>query len=96
MADEPANQLIKADGTSEEFLPADGEKYALEELQAAVGGYIERLYLPDGRYLLVDEDGRPKGLPMNNIASSLYRSQIVGDVVVCQARFFDDQDDDDE
>ena len=54
----------------------------LEECQAAVGGLIEAVYLPDGRLMYVNEEGLLKGLPVNEMASDIAGRYIVGDVII--------------
>lgn len=68
----------------------DLQDTSLESLQAAVGGYIEILQLPDGKYLVIDEEGKIKDKPRNETATKLYRAGriptndfIVGDAVLC-------------
>ena len=62
---------------------------SLEWLKKAVGGYIEIVRgvgLPEGGYLVVNEEGLLRGLPVNPVASFLYSAgnvPIVGDAVVC-------------
>jgi uncharacterized protein DUF3846 len=73
---------IKVDGTIVPVVPGKGAKFRLEELQEMVGGYVERLRLPDGFVMIVNEDGIPMGLPPNEVASQMARTNIVGDVVV--------------
>jgi len=53
-------------------------------LQAAVGGYIETVPVPEDEslILLVNEDGLSLHLPPNSQASALARRAIVGDVVL--------------
>ena len=41
------------------------EKISLESAQNTVGGYVERVRCPDGTVLLVNEEGRLNGLPVN-------------------------------
>jgi hypothetical protein len=62
----------------------EGETWTLDELQELVGGYIELLGVPSkDRVLVVNEDGRLKGLPLNKNATDLYqRDIIVGDAVI--------------
>ena len=62
----------------------EGETWTLDELQELVGGYIELLGVPSkDRVLVVNEDGRLKGLPFNKNATDLYqRDTIVGDAVI--------------
>lgn len=48
--------LIKSDQTVETLTPASGKSFDLKELQSAVEGYIEPIYLDDGTVLLVNEE----------------------------------------
>ena len=82
--------LIQVDGSERQVLPASGQAFTLEELQALVGGYVEPLRLPSGDIVLLDEDGKLKQKPKNGRATTLVRSAgiaaadfIVGDVLVC-------------
>jgi hypothetical protein len=46
--------------------PADGVKFSLEELQTAVGGYIEMIVpVTRGHRVYVNEEGAIKRLPLN-------------------------------
>ena len=89
----PLNLIIRADGTWEEMLPADGQHYTLEELKSVVGGgYIEIVHLPDGRLMVLDEQGKLNKLPFNVEATDLFTlgkvvtvsDDIAGDVLVCE------------
>lgn len=73
---------IKVDGTIIPVVPSKGSKFTLEEVQEMVGGFVERITLPGRTVMLVDEDGLPRGLPLNETASRLAARDIVGDVVV--------------
>ena len=76
-------RIIRANGPMEDHVPADGrESFNLEELQEVVDGYIELIPLPNDEVMVVNEDGQRLGLPQNHEASRLYRSQILGDVLV--------------
>ena len=79
------HKLLKPDGSVEDYPPA-GKTYTLEELQKAVGGYIEIVHPGDGRYLMVvNEEGKLHGLPPNPRATALYeRDHIVGNALVCR------------
>lgn len=91
-------QIIKTTGEVIEVAPKNGTDFSIEELQAIVSGYVEVIYLPDGRLILCDEDGRAKNKPYNHKATEemhkalggklgAYRLGwyfgIVGDVLVC-------------
>ncbi len=54
----------------------------LEEAQKIVGGYVEMIYLPDGRQMLVDEDGLSKYLARNLLASVVAGRPIVGRALI--------------
>lgn len=55
----------------------------LDELQRAVGGYIETLTLIPGKaVMIVNEEGRILGLPVNPAASSLAGTLIVGTALI--------------
>ena len=58
---------------SEPLHPASGDVFTLPELQAAVDGYIEAVYFPDGTVMLVNEEGKLKGMPYNDAATELAR-----------------------
>jgi len=71
---------IAADGTEVKIELTNGRStFSLEELQAAVGGYIELLSLPDGRDMYLNEDGKAKGLPYNAKATALGRAAGISD-----------------
>lgn len=80
-------KLIKADGTIVDYPPA-GKTYTLEEMQKAVGGYIEIVHAGRSQTLIVlNEEGKLQGLPVNNKATELYGNPndvVVGDVLVCR------------
>jgi hypothetical protein len=74
---------IKTDGTEHEYLPSNGEKFSLEELQSAVGGYIEVApFNQQGKVLLVNEEGLLMQLPVNPLATTLAGYPIVGDALL--------------
>ena len=78
---------IFADGRVIPYSPA-GACYTLDEMKQAVGGgYIQIVETLDGRLMVLDEEGKLKGFPLNQAATALYRfggdDPIVGDVLVC-------------
>jgi len=52
-----------------------------EEAREFVGGYWEIVHLRNGDQLIVDENGRLKGLPINEEASKLYDGWVVGNAI---------------
>lgn len=64
-------QLISMNGEIFEVHPKNGTYFELAELQAFVGGYIERVVCPDGREMFVNEEGKLQGLNINVKATEL-------------------------
>lgn len=82
------HKLLKPDGSVVDYPPA-GKAYTLEELQKAVGGYIEVVSLNGGYIMVVNEEGKLHGLLRNQHATALLGStwdHIVGNALVCQSR----------
>lgn len=67
---------IDPDGTVADVM-IDG----LKAMQAAVGGYIEPITLPDGT-MYVNEEGRLRSGEFNPVASKLYGGTLVGSVLL--------------
>jgi hypothetical protein len=87
-------RILKADGAISELKGEDPKgRLTLEQMQQAVGGYVEVIRLPvDKLQMLVDEEGGWKDLPVNERATALYQVNagigrvIKGDVVLCDYR----------
>lgn len=60
------------------------KEMSFQDCQLAVGGYVEPVYLPDGRVLLANEEGLLHGLPINVEASIIVGETIVGTVVLIE------------
>lgn len=54
----------------------------MEKCQELVGGSVEVYHLREGGQLIVCEDGRRLGFPINPIATNLLGTTIYGDAVV--------------
>lgn len=82
-------QILKTNGSWENVQPANGTDFTLEEVRAVVGGYVELVRLWDGRLMLINEEGKLYGLPLNAEATRLFLVErdsydvIVGDALVC-------------
>jgi len=73
--------------------PSPRQKFTLKELQGYVGGYVEQVTLADGRLMFMDEDGKAKGKPFNELATIYLHAaggspddHVVGDVLICKRR----------
>lgn len=76
---------IAPDGTETTLTPKNGKEFDLSELQAAVGGYIERVPAKGVGHATVyaDEEGLCKGLTPNPKASALVGyGPLVGPVLI--------------
>ena len=84
--------LYKTDGTTEELKPK-GPKgvFTLEQLQAAVDGYIEIVQCRNmpGHVAVVNEEGRIFGLPPNYPASQVVGQPVVGNVLIAPRKMID-------
>ena len=82
-------QWIKTDGTIEEITLVDreGDNDRLKQMQDAVGGYIELLYINTKRneVMIVNEEGLLRRLPVNRRASKLAGQPIRGNVLFGKA-----------
>jgi hypothetical protein len=82
--------LLRSDGSTEVLQPSNGVNWSLPELQILVGGYIEVVHTTDGKFLIVDDEGKLKLKPLNVAATRLYqhgrRDVIAGDAVLIETR----------
>lgn len=81
-------QHILTTGEIQEITPQNGTFFKLHELNEFVGGYIELVYLSDNRLMVVNEEGKIMGLPVNikatrEVVMSGINDVIVGDVLIC-------------
>lgn len=93
--------IAKADGTVLKIeVPENGE-VLYKFVRNAIGGYMENTYpagLPQGYVMIVDEEGKLKGKPVNGIGSALYKSDshgdyIVGDVIILKLGIYQGEHD---
>jgi len=68
-------------------------KINLKEMQDCVGGYIEFVYLPENKILVVNEEGKLNNLPLNGLATMKFwdniKDMIVGDVLLIDQKYID-------
>ena len=76
--------LIKTDGTIVEDIAID----SLAKQQDLVDGYIEYVY-KDDKVFIVNEEGLLRSLPINEIATEMYGTILVGDVIVTDSSEID-------
>lgn len=69
--------ILNADGSYKETSPQNGKYYDLRELQSAVGGLIEPIYIGNGKVMFINGEGKLMGLPVNlNATLRLNRAGI--------------------
>ena len=51
----------------------------LKAAQEFVGGYVEGITFPNGDYLIINEEGKLIGLPINKEATKLWRATFTKD-----------------
>lgn len=83
-----ANAYIHTD-KAKRVEPAQPPYFSLEEVQKAVGGYIEMVRLPHNNIMFVDEEGVLKNKPLNVAATQIAGQMIVGDAFVCGSNMVD-------
>ncbi len=80
---------IKTDGTETPVYPENGTDFNLKEMQGFVGGYVEVITLSNGKIMLLNEEGKVDGLPVNKVATQMTRDvlsagdMVIGDVLIC-------------
>jgi hypothetical protein len=85
----PSAQVLFVDGTRRDITPKNGQTFTfIGEAYDLIGAsMIEIRPTHDGRWLLIDEEGKCTGKPRNVAATALYRygadDPIVGDAMVC-------------
>ena len=64
-----------------EFVIIDDVKNepTLKSAQDFVGGYVEGITFPNGDYLIINEEGKLMGLPLNEKASKLWKDTFDND-----------------
>ena len=69
---------VKANTDQDQFKIIDDEKNTptLKEAQDFVGGMVECVQFPNGDLLLLNEEGKLMGLPLNPEATALWRAHF--------------------
>ncbi len=74
--------VLKTNGVRMDLVGENDGKLSLAQIQFGVGGYFSPIWIID-QYMLVNDEGRMKGLPINQKASEIYGKIIIGDVILC-------------
>lgn len=81
--------VIELNGSKREVIPENGKDFTLAEMYRHIGcDTVQFLKTYDGRWLIVDEEGKLKYNVYNAVASLLYLNgmsdPIVGKALVCK------------
>lgn len=85
--------VIRTNGEITELKPK-GRRVSLEELQAAVGGYIEMVTLKN-KIIICNEEGKLMNLPLNEKVTQMFQLScgthdvIVGDAILADLEDID-------
>jgi hypothetical protein len=83
-------KIYKTNGEIVDIEPKNGKDFQLKELNDIVGGYIELVTLTNDEFMVVNEEGKIMGLPVNANATEIYHREvgrwdyIVGDCLICK------------
>ena len=70
--------------------PENGKTFSLKEMQKIVDGYIEVVGLRDGRIMVLNEEGKLKGMKLNEGATQMFGFDwVVGPVLVCPSEMME-------
>ena len=87
-------KLLKTNLDVIDVTPKNGTDFSLEELIGFVGGHIEIVELHNGQIMVVNEEGKLLGLPVNALATNclslIFQKRgvtdiIVGNVLLCDS-----------
>ena len=70
---------INTDQNEFKIIEDSKDEPSLKEAQDFVGGWVEGITLPNGDYLLVNEEGKLKDLPLNPEATALWKATFDND-----------------
>ena len=70
---------INTDAAEFKIIEDSKDEPDLKAAQDFVGGYVEGITLPNGDYLIVNEEGKLKDLPLNPEATALWKATFDND-----------------
>ena len=70
---------INTDAAEFKIIEDSKDEPTLKAAQEFVGGYVEGIPFPNGDYLIVNEEGKLKGLPLNPEATALWKATFDND-----------------
>ena len=70
---------INTDAAEFKIIEDSKDEPNLKEAQKFVGGYVEGIPFPNGDYLIVNEEGKLRNLPLNPEATALWKATFDND-----------------
>ena len=70
---------INTDAAEFKIIEDSKDEPDLKAAQDFVGGYVEGITFPNGDYLIINEEGKIRGLPLNEQASKLWKDTFDND-----------------
>ena len=72
-------QKVNTDAVEFKIIDDVKDEPGLKSAQEFVGGYVQGIEFPNGDYLIVNEEGKLMGLPLNPEATALWRATFDND-----------------
>jgi hypothetical protein len=72
-------QKVNTDAVEFKIIDDVKDEPGLKSAQEFVGGYVQGIEFPNGDYLIVNEEGKLLGLPVNEEATKLWRDTFDND-----------------
>jgi len=79
---------INTDAAEFKIIEDSKDEPTLKQAQEFVGGYVEGITFPNGDYLVINEEGKLIGLPLNPEATALWRATFDNDNYVTGRKDF--------
>tara|TARA_B100000508_G_scaffold123842_1_gene106782 strand:+ start:803 stop:1111 length:309 start_codon:yes stop_codon:yes gene_type:complete len=73
------NTEINTKASEFKIIENSKDEPSLKEAQEFVGGYVEGITFPNGDYLIINEEGKLIGLPLNEEATKLWKDTFDND-----------------
>ena len=73
------NIKVNTDASEFKIIKNSKDEPSLKEAQEFVGGYVEGITFPNGDYLIINEEGKLKNLPLNPEATALWLATFDND-----------------
>ena len=70
---------INTDAAEFKIIEDSKDEPTLKEAQEFVGGYVEGITFPNGDYLIINEEGKLRNLPLNPEATALWKATFDND-----------------